>query len=262
MGHMTAVVIVILVLVVVALAAGALYMSRAKGGGKGGLKRRFGPEYERVLARHNGDVKAAEHELDERVRRYGRLRLQPLTPEVREQYLVRWAGAQERFVDSPNEAIAEADQLLAGLAQERGFPGVDRPDEHMDALSVHHAHHIHGYRMVHAAAHGRAGTEGMREAMLEARALFDALAEDRPATAGKGRRPVTTGPGTAGSGAPGSATPGGTATPGTPAPGSTAPGAAPPGAPDGRAHANDGRTHSRWPIGGNRRHRTRGSETP
>nr|WP_074467993.1 hypothetical protein [Streptomyces sp. WMMB 714] len=188
---MSTIMIIVLIVAVAAVIAGTAYASLAKrGAGNRGvsLRRRFGPEYDRVLARHSGDSKAADHELSERVRRYGTIEAHPLPPHVREQYVTRWAAAQERFVESPQEALAEAERLLAGLAQARGFPGPERPDEHVDALSVHHAHHVEGYRRVHAAAAGLSGTEEMREAMLQARAFFDALAaEPTGRTAGAGK---------------------------------------------------------------------------
>uniref|UniRef100_UPI0015EEA2FA hypothetical protein n=1 Tax=Streptomyces albidus (ex Kaewkla and Franco 2022) TaxID=722709 RepID=UPI0015EEA2FA len=175
----TVVIIVLIVAVAAVIIVGTVYGGRSGAGrSRGGLRRRFGPEYDRVLARHNGDSKAAESELALRVRQHGSFTPHPLPPQVREQYLTRWTAAQERFVDSPQQALAEAEQLLGGLAQARGFPGPERHDEHVDALSVHHAHHIDGYRRVRAAATGQVGTEEMREAMLQARAFFDALATE------------------------------------------------------------------------------------
>ncbi|MCX4909116.1 hypothetical protein [Streptomyces sp. NBC_00878] len=193
-------VIILLIVVAVALVAvvaARLVVPRGAGGGRG-LKRRFGPEYDRVVARHDGDSKAAERELEERVKRHGSLSEQPLEPGARERYVVRWAAVQEQFVDSPRDAVVEADRLIAEVAGARGFPDGGRSGEQLDALSVHHAHHVHGYRRVHRAAHapsagtgtgtgtgtdagsgagaGRAAsTEELREALVEARALFQDL---------------------------------------------------------------------------------------
>lgn len=178
---MSAVVIVILAVVLVLAVAAAVYVRRGRKETRGGLKRRFGPEYDRALDRHNGDARAAEHELSERVRRFGPLESRPLPAEEREQYRIRWAAAQQQFVDSPQQAVVEVDRLVARLAQVRGYPGADEP-EHFDALSVHHGNRLHGYRKVREAARGRAGTEGMRDAMVQVRDLFDALADEGPAT--------------------------------------------------------------------------------
>ncbi|MEE1927106.1 hypothetical protein V1J52_02725 [Streptomyces sp. TRM 70351] len=171
---MNTVVIIAVVAVLVVLLAAGLYMARAKGGGRD-LKRRFGPEYERVLDRHHGDKKAAEEELGARLDRHGSLRPHPLPPQAKEGYAQQWTAVQERFVDAPQQAVAEAEQLLAHVAQETGFPPAQPYEEQVDALSVHHADHVDGYRQVHAAARGEYGTEQMRGAMIEARALFDDL---------------------------------------------------------------------------------------
>ncbi|GAA2276055.1 hypothetical protein GCM10010145_38820 [Streptomyces ruber] len=177
----TGVIIALIVIVAAVVVIAAVVLRRNRGGHGGGLRHRFGPEYDRTLARHDGDKKAAEAELEERVRRHGSLRPRSLEPAERERYEVRWTALQERFVDSPREALAEADRLLGEVAGARGFPDGGRYDEQLDALSVHHAHHVHGYRRVHRVAHAPAGdgahtgTEDMRTALVEARALFEEL---------------------------------------------------------------------------------------
>lgn len=184
--------LIVIVAAVVVVAAALLLLARRPHGGRS-LQRRFGPEYDRTLARHDGDAKAAERDLAERVRRHGSLETRPLEPAAREQYVARWTAAQERFVDSPRDAVAEADQLLAELAGERGFPDGGRYEEQLEALSVHHAHHVHGYRRVHRVAQtgapeNGAGTEEMREAMIEARALFEDLVSTTGHRAGIGAK--------------------------------------------------------------------------
>ncbi|MGW1780394.1 hypothetical protein ACWCQQ_14805 [Streptomyces sp. NPDC002143] len=186
----TGVIIALIVIVIVAvMVVAAVRILRARGGSHGGrgLKHRFGPEYDRAVARHDGDVGAAERELDALVQRHGGLRERPLEPAERERFQARWRAAQERFVDSPREAVADADHLLAEVAGARGFPDGGEHEEQLAALSVHHANHVHGYRRVHGAAHaagtgdGRApDTEDMRTAMVEARALFDDLVASAP----------------------------------------------------------------------------------
>lgn len=171
--------VVVAVLVVIAVVA-ALVLLR-DGAASPGLKRRFGPEYERALARNDGDDKATRRELSERVKRYGGIELRPLPAEARERYTSGWVAVQSRFVDEPAPAVNEADRLIARLAAERGFPGADSP-EHFDALSVHHPHQVQGYRHAHLLAeHGPAGrtaTEDLRQALLGSRALYDELLRD------------------------------------------------------------------------------------
>ncbi|MFJ2746030.1 hypothetical protein ACIO3O_40945 [Streptomyces sp. NPDC087440] len=174
----TVLIIVLIVVVVIAVAAAVVFLGPGRGrvGGGKSLKSRFGPEYDRVLARHQGDTKAAEQELGERVKRYGDFRPRELSRERHESYVALWAGVQEQFVDSPPKAVAEAHGLVSKVALERGYPQGEQ--EQMDALSVHHAKHLDGFRRVGRAARGEGGTEEMREALVEARELFEALVTD------------------------------------------------------------------------------------
>ncbi|MEU7052951.1 polyketide synthase dehydratase domain-containing protein, partial [Streptomyces eurythermus] len=144
------IILLIVIAAVVVLGAAGLVARRSRGR-RGGtsLKRRFGPEYERAVALHDGDTKAAERELGERLERHGDLRERPLDGAERQRYADLWTAVQERFVDSPKEAVAEADRLLARLAGARGYPDGGRYEEQVDALSVHHADHVDGYRRLH-----------------------------------------------------------------------------------------------------------------
>ncbi|MFD9791231.1 hypothetical protein ACFWXK_09790 [Streptomyces sp. NPDC059070] len=189
---MTTIVIVVLiaVLALAVLAAAVRLAVRRSATGERGLRRRFGPEYERAVVLHDGDRRAAERELGERLKRHGALTERPLPPEARERYLVRWAGVQEQFVDSPRHAAEAADKLVAQLAEERGFPAAKAYDDQLAALSVHHAGQLDGYRRVHRAARGTGDTEEMREAVVEARSLFEELLTAGPRHAQPTRRPV------------------------------------------------------------------------
>ncbi|WP_455354834.1 hypothetical protein [Streptomyces sp. SYSU K217416] len=185
---------VIIILLVVAVLVLAVVVARpfvaGRGGGSGrDLRRRFGPEYERTVTQHDGDTKAAEKELAERLHRHESLEVRPLATEAHTQYVAAWAGVQEKFVDSPARAVADADRLLGRLARDRGFPD-DSHDTQVAALSVHHPHHVDGFRRLHMAAHrasgaqgqaqgqehGEVGTEELREVLVGARALFEELA--------------------------------------------------------------------------------------
>ncbi|MEU1459158.1 hypothetical protein ABZ467_00450 [Streptomyces sp. NPDC005727] len=195
--------IIAVIVVVAALVLAAILITRGRGR-QGGpdLKRRFGPEYQRTVARHDGDTKAAERELTERLERHGKLRERPLEPAEREQYGARWTAVQERFVEAPREAVAEADRLLSDLAAFRGYPEGGRYEEQLAALSVHHAQHVEGYRRVHrvsqagpgGAGESAAGTEELRTALMDARALFDDLMNDSAPATGH-RSDVATGTG-------------------------------------------------------------------
>lgn len=193
------IILLIVIAAVVVLGAVALTVrGRARRGGPS-LKRRFGPEYERTVALHDGDTKAAERELTERLERHGDLRERPLDGAERQRYADRWTAVQEHFVDSPRQAVAEADLLIGELAAARGYPDGGRYEEQLAALSVHHADHVDGYRQVHRVAHAAtgagpdgtgAGTEELRSALLGARALFEDLTSTEP---GRHRAPTGTG---------------------------------------------------------------------
>ncbi|WPB93521.1 hypothetical protein [Streptomyces malaysiensis] len=184
----------IVVVVAVVLAAALIVRVVRAGAGRRerALRRGFGPEYELNVAQHAGDTKAAQRELEERLRLYGELRTQPLPGELRERYVAEWAGIQELFIESPERSVTGADRLLARLAHDRGYPS-DRYEEQIAALSVHHADHIQGYRQIHDSAararEGRADTEELREAVVHARPFFEDLvrpphhATTRPETA-------------------------------------------------------------------------------
>lgn len=167
-----AIVAVVAAVIIVAAIIAAVMLQRGAGGP--GLKRRFGPEYERTLTRHDGDTRATRRELTERVKRYGGIEQRALPAQAQERYAAQWTAVQAQFVDDPAAAVRKADGLIAQLAAERGYPAADSP-EHVDALSVHHPHHVHGYREVHAATvgGGRHGTEDLRKALVAARGMFD-----------------------------------------------------------------------------------------
>lgn len=168
-----AIIAVVAAVVIVAAIIAAVTMRRGSGGV--GLKRRFGPEYERTLAKNDGDIRATKRELTERVQRYGDIEKRALPEQAQEQYVSQWAAVQAKFVDDPAEAVGEADQLIARLAADIGYPAADSPD-HLDALSVHHPHHVHGYRDAHAVSAqsgGKHGTEDLRKSLVAARGMFD-----------------------------------------------------------------------------------------
>lgn len=181
MSTLTAV--LILAATVAALVAAGVLL-RARTGTRGdtrSLERRFGPEYGRTLERHGGDSESAHRDLRERIARHGGIRPLPLEPAVREHYTAQWTTLQERFVDSPRQAVADADELLTRIAATRGFPAADRLEDQLAALSVHHPHHVEGLREVRRAVHAEsASTEESREALVHARALFEDLTTATP----------------------------------------------------------------------------------
>ena len=197
----TVILIIVLALIVVAGAA-AWTMGVGRGGPGSGreLRRRFGPEYDR-LAAERGDPKAAEQELAERVRDHDALTLRPLTQDERERYELTWTSVQVRFVDDPRGAVQQADQVIGGLLTAIGYPSADR-DRQLALASVNHAHALGDYRqageLAKSAAPGDNGkiadgrngnghrelttngtstdpTESLRQAILHYRVMFKDL---------------------------------------------------------------------------------------
>jgi hypothetical protein len=166
-----AIVVIVVVVAVVVLAAMAMGHRRR-------LQRRFGPEYDRVVAEKQSQLKA-EAELTGRQRRVQRLDLRPLTAAARANYAAEWAAIQERFVDQPRQAVTEAQRLVVSVMGERGYPTED-PAQVMADLSVEHASTLDNYRMAQEISQNAAGasTEALRQAMVHYRALFrDLLGE-------------------------------------------------------------------------------------
>jgi hypothetical protein len=154
------------------------------------LREGFGPEYAHTVE-ERGDRRKAEAELAERKKRVDKLHVRALTPQEHERYSGAWRATQTRFVDSPGEAIAEADRLIAEVMTERGYPVTDF-DQRTADISVDHPHVVANYRAGHqlylASTRGEATTEDLRQAMMHYRALFDELLEARePARAGERR---------------------------------------------------------------------------
>lgn len=143
------------------------------------LRRRFGPEYDR-LANARGDRAAAERELSEREARVKTLPIKDLSPEARERYVDEWRQVQARFVDEPGEALLQADVLLTSVMRDRGYP-IENFEQRAADLSPDYANVVQEYRTAHdvstAARNDSAGadTEGQRQAMIHYRAVFDEL---------------------------------------------------------------------------------------
>lgn len=175
-----AIVAIIVAVVVVVLVIGALTMARRRK-----LKQRFGPEYDRVAGEMRSRRKA-DAELAERERRVRSLDIHPLDETVRVKYAGEWTAIQERFVDQPQEAVAQAGILVTSVMKDRGYP-TEGHDQILADLSVEHANTLDHYRRAHEvslrAEGGTVSTEDLRQAMLHYRALFGDLL-GRPAGAG------------------------------------------------------------------------------
>jgi hypothetical protein len=180
-----AIVIVVAVVIIAGLVGSAVLTRRRK------LQEQFGPEYDRVVAERSSRLRA-EAELSNRQRRVHKLDIRPLTEEARGKYAADWVNIQERFVDSPEEAVADGYRLLTTVMTERGYPTGDDEQAQAD-LSVEHARTVADFRAAREisgnAASGNAKTEDLRQALIHYRALFTDLL-GVPGTAGDDTHPA------------------------------------------------------------------------
>ncbi|WP_290054250.1 hypothetical protein [Amycolatopsis solani] len=169
----------IVVIVVVALAVlGAVIWLVTQEMQRKRLQQRFGPEYDRAVE-ESDNPRAAQRELAERERRHKELDIRPLSASARERYAREWAQVQEKFVDQPPAAVAEADRLLVALMAERGYP-TEGYEQQLSDLSVRHAKTLEHYRAAHTTQQKRDGasTEDLRDAMVRYRTVFEDLLTD------------------------------------------------------------------------------------
>lgn len=176
--------IALAVVVLLLAVGGVIYAQRRK---SKQLRSKYGAEYIAAVDEAGG-ARKAEAELRQREKRVQALNIRPLDRGEVERFSDRWIKVQSQFVDDPNAAIGQADELLAEVMQARGYPVGDFEQRAAD-LSVDHARLVSNYRLAHEVAglhaRGEAGTEDMRRAMIHYRALF----EDLLGSAESGRRP-------------------------------------------------------------------------
>jgi hypothetical protein len=165
----------ILFAVLVLLAIAAVLVLRKRKSDQ--LKQRFGPEYDRVVQQHKG-TRHAEAVLIEREKRVEKFSIRALPVGDRERYADEWAGVQRRFVDDPSMAVTEADKLVTKVMTARGYPMGDFEQRAAD-VSVSYPGVVQNYRsareIVVDHGNGRSTTEGLRQAMVYFRSLFDEL---------------------------------------------------------------------------------------
>jgi len=174
------VVIVVALLILAALVA--WYVARRQRSKK--LRSRFGPEYQHAV-NQLGRARA-EQDLRRRAERVDKFHIRRLSEEDRNHFAELWRRTQTGFVDDPPHSIAEADRIVCQLMEARGYPVADFERRAAD-LSVDHPMVVRYYRAAHAVAlrleQGQAGTEDLRQALVNYRELFDELLEARAADA-------------------------------------------------------------------------------
>jgi hypothetical protein len=144
------------------------------------LRRGFGSEYDRTVARAGDDRGLAEADLRERRDRVSALDVRPLSRADHDRFAAEWTKVQAEFVDAPSEAVTDADELIQQLMTARGYP-VEDFDRRAADVSVEHPDVVENYRSAHSIAIKEAredtdgDTEALRKAMVYYRSLFDEL---------------------------------------------------------------------------------------
>lgn len=168
-----AIILIVVVVIAVAVVAWLVRMQMRRRH----LQERFGPEYDKALESGDGR-RAAERELTDREKRHEKYDIQPLSETERKRFSVEWTLIQERFVDQPGAAVAEADRLVTVVMGERGYPTEDYQQQVSD-LSVRHSSTLDHYRNAHEIKsrhdESQASTEELREAMVHYRSMFEDL---------------------------------------------------------------------------------------
>jgi hypothetical protein len=171
-------VVIIVAVVVVILATAAFLVTDNRR--RQALRSRFGPEYDRAVDRA-GNRRDAERDLRAREARHDELELHPLSDASRDRFQREWSEVQQRFVDRPQVATNDADELITSLMRERGYP-VDDFEAKSSVVSVDHPTVVENYRRAHEISNrneeGRATTEDLRQALISYRSLFEEMLAD------------------------------------------------------------------------------------
>jgi hypothetical protein len=170
----TLIIVIIAIVVIAAIIIGLT--AAAKSRQRSSLRQQYGSEYDRTV-QSSDSKRGAVKDLKARNERREQLDIQPLAPAAAERYRNEWRMLQERFVDSPAEAVAMAHTLLTSAMSDRGYP-TNEQDERMSLLSVDNADVIDRYRQGATTEKrwrdsGSADTEDLRQAMQHYRAVFD-----------------------------------------------------------------------------------------
>ncbi len=104
-------------------------------------------------------------------------RLRPLAAEARERYISDWDDLETKFVDAPEQTVREAEALVMSILSERGHPLTERelPSE------MQRAHKL-------GSSSRGDRTEGMRQALLQYRALMERMIGSTDVRREQGRR--------------------------------------------------------------------------
>jgi hypothetical protein len=169
--------VAIAVLVVVIIVVGD-YIRRRKAK-TAAFRNRFGSEYERAVLVH-GSSNEAEEQLAVRESRVHALQIRDLGTAEQARFAAEWQTVQARFLDHPEAAVTEADDLIAAVLEARGYPK-DNFEQRAADVSVLYPGVMENYRAAHAMAvrpyRGETSTEQLRTALIQYRAIFDQIVQ-------------------------------------------------------------------------------------
>jgi len=179
---------VILTLVIVALLVVAAVVIEQQRSAS--LKRRFGPEYDRVIEQH-GDRKGAEAALRERLKRRKSLQLHDVPVAAAERYRAQFHTVQTAFVDDPGGSVAAARNLVDQLIADRGYNDAtadadgdgegDGAPEPVELVAIDHPHLVANYRTARTGG-AAASLDDLRATFIHHRELFEAILADGTAS--------------------------------------------------------------------------------
>ena len=145
------------------------------------LQHSFNPEYDRAV-RDVGRQISTEAEPKGSERDVERLDIVPLTAPEAASSIRSWYGLQGRFINNPQNVVAQADRLARELMLKRGYPMADF-ERRAAFISVEHRGVVRNYRAAQAIAvraeRGQANIQELRRAIEYYRLLFDDLLDVR-----------------------------------------------------------------------------------
>jgi len=174
----------ILIAVVAVLVVGIVALGASRSRQRTHLHDTFGPEYDRAVSA--GGRRAGERRLVEREQEHERLELRPLSLQARVRLTEQWRTAEAQFVDEPAVAAHSAEAVVRHVLEECGYPTDNDLDDRAALVSVDHPELVERYRHGHAMLRdsaGPEGTENLRRAMVDFRAVVDELLQEAPAEA-------------------------------------------------------------------------------
>jgi hypothetical protein len=149
---------------------------------RGRLAERFGPEYQRAVS--STGRSDAERRLSEVEKEHEELDIRSLSPAARERYRDEWHQAEVRFVSDPRDAARAAERVVFRILDERGYPVDGDSEEQAAHVAADYPEVVERFRHGHAMLEnidGAQGTENLRRAMLDFRAVFEEVIEERTA---------------------------------------------------------------------------------